>query len=37
LTEVDKKFELKLSKSQISLYCKIKSKEKGIIDYYPKK
>jgi len=27
LTEVDKKFELKLSKSQICLYCKIKSKE----------
>jgi len=27
LTEVDKKFQLKLSKSQIYLYCKMKSKE----------
>jgi len=27
LTEVDKKFELKLSKSQICLYCKMKNKE----------
>jgi len=27
LTEVGRKFELKLSKSQICLYCKIKSKE----------
>jgi len=27
LTEVDKKFELKLSKFQICLYCKMKSKE----------
>jgi len=28
LTEVDKKFELKLSKSQICLFCKIKNKKK---------
>jgi len=27
LTEVDKKFELKLSKLQICLYCKMRSKE----------
>jgi len=27
LTEINKKFEQKLSKSQIFLYCKIKSKE----------
>jgi len=47
LIEVDQKFELKLSKSQICLYCKRKSKEnrfrtkksteKGIFDYQPKK